>query len=142
MMLMEGFRRWWKEHVFPPETPRESRGSKRILVVVPEPALRRLLQVNLERQGYCVLVAEGGMEAQALVEQERPELIVFDCALPDLDLRNFLSPLRTVAALRSVHLVALASRARDGVTFRGWSDSGIDCYLFKPVNPMELIAFV
>ena len=57
----------------------------RILVVDDEPAIRRLLRITLEAEGYTVLDARTGREAVDQVAAHRPELIILDLGLPDLD---------------------------------------------------------
>ena len=57
----------------------------RVLVVDDEPAIRRLLHLTLEAHGYAVAEAESGHEALAVAAAWKPDIIVLDLGLPDID---------------------------------------------------------
>ena len=59
--------------------------KKKILVIDDEPGIRGLLAMMLERKGYAVLLAEDGREGLDLFRRERPDLIVLDLKMPDID---------------------------------------------------------
>src|SRR5512141_2052143 len=115
--------------------------AKRILVVDDEKHIVRLVQVNLERQGYEVVTANDGKEALEKVESERPDLVVLDVMMPYMDGFEVLQNLRRNPSTRDIPVIMLTAKAQDQDVFRGWQ-SGVDCYLTKPFNPMELISFV
>lgn len=114
---------------------------KKILAVDDEKHIVRLVQVNLERQGYEVVTANDGREALEKVEAESPDLVVLDVMMPYMDGFEVLQNLRRNASTRDIPVIMLTAKAQDADVFRGWQ-SGVDCYLTKPFNPMELIAFV
>jgi two-component system, OmpR family, alkaline phosphatase synthesis response regulator PhoP len=114
---------------------------KKILAVDDEKHIVRLVQVNLERQGYEVVTANDGKEALQKVEEENPDLIVLDVMMPYMDGFEVLQNLRRNPATREIPVIMLTAKAQDADVFRGWQ-SGVDCYLTKPFNPMELISFV
>ena len=115
--------------------------AKKILAVDDERHIVRLVQVNLERQGYEVVTAYDGKEALEKVEAESPDLIVLDVMMPYMDGFEVLQNLKRNASTRDIPVIMLTAKAQDSDVFRGWQ-SGVDCYLTKPFNPMELIAFV
>ena len=114
---------------------------KKILAVDDEKHIVRLVQVNLERQGYEVVTASDGKEALEMVEQENPDLVVLDVMMPYMDGFEVLQNLRRNPSTREIPVIMLTAKAQDADVFRGWQ-SGVDCYLTKPFNPMELISFV
>ena len=114
---------------------------KKILAVDDEKHIVRLVQVNLERQGYEVITAYDGKEALQKVEEERPDLVVLDVMMPYMDGFEVLQTLRRNPSTRDIPVIMLTAKAQDADVFRGWQ-SGVDCYLTKPFNPMELISFV
>jgi len=59
--------------------------ARKILAVDDEKHIVRLVQVNLERQGYEVVTANDGKEALEKVESERPDLVVLDVMMPYMD---------------------------------------------------------
>jgi two-component system alkaline phosphatase synthesis response regulator PhoP len=115
--------------------------TKKILAVDDERHIVRLVQVNLERQGYEVVTAFDGKEALEKVESENPDLIVLDVMMPYMDGFEVLQNLKKNQSTRDIPVIMLTAKAQDADVFRGWQ-SGVDCYLTKPFNPMELIAFV
>jgi len=115
--------------------------NKKILAVDDERHIVRLVQVNLERQGYEVVTAFDGKEALEKVESENPDLIVLDVMMPYMDGFEVLQNLKKNQSTRDIPVIMLTAKAQDADVFRGWQ-SGVDCYLTKPFNPMELIAFV
>jgi two-component system, OmpR family, alkaline phosphatase synthesis response regulator PhoP len=115
--------------------------AKKILAVDDERHIVRLVQVNLERQGYEVVTAYDGKEALEKVEAESPDLIVLDVMMPYMDGFEVLQNLKRNPSTREIPVIMLTAKAQDADVFRGWQ-SGVDCYLTKPFNPMELIAFV
>lgn len=115
--------------------------AKRILVVDDERHIVRLVQVNLERAGYEVVTAFDGKEAVGKVKDVKPDLIVCDVMMPYMDGFEVLRTIRADPETREIPFIMLTAKAQDADIFRGWS-SGVDAYLTKPFNPMELLAFV
>ncbi|HZO89686.1 MAG TPA: response regulator [Chthonomonadaceae bacterium] len=114
---------------------------KKILAVDDERHIVRLVQVNLERAGYQVVTAFDGKEALEKVAAEHPDLVVLDVMMPYMDGFEVLQHLRKDPNTRDLPVIMLTAKAQDADVFRGWQ-SGVDCYLTKPFNPMELIVFV
>ncbi len=115
--------------------------SKKILAVDDERHIVRLVQVNLQRAGYDVVTAFDGKEALEKIKTENPDLVVLDVMMPYMDGFEVLQTLRKDPATRELPVIMLTAKAQDADVFRGWQ-SGVDCYLTKPFNPMELISFV
>lgn len=114
---------------------------RKILAVDDEKHIVRLVQVNLERQGYEVVTANDGKEALQKVDDERPDLVVLDVMMPYMDGFEVLQNLRRNPSTRDIPVIMLTAKAQDADVFKGWQ-SGVDCYLTKPFNPMELLSFV
>jgi len=113
---------------------------KKILTVDDERHIVRLVQVTLERAGYQVVVAFDGKEALKKVDSERPDLIVLDVMMPYMDGFEVLKQLKSNPATKDIPVIMLTAKAQDADVFRGWA-SGVDLYLTKPFNPMELLTF-
>lgn len=114
---------------------------KHILAVDDERYIRRLVEVNLQRAGYRVSTAEDGQEALERIQSERPDMVVLDVMMPRQDGFAVLKTLKSDPSTADIPIVMLTAKAQDADIFRGWQ-SGADCYLTKPFNPMELLAFV
>jgi two-component system, OmpR family, KDP operon response regulator KdpE len=108
-----------------------------ILVVDDEPPIRRLLRTSLGAQGYRVLEAETGRAALDLLERDRPEVVLLDLGLPDLDGLEVIRRVR--GAGRKVPIVVLSSRGDERGKVQAL-DIGAEDYVTKPFSMAELVA--
>jgi two-component system, OmpR family, alkaline phosphatase synthesis response regulator PhoP len=115
--------------------------GKTILAVDDERSIVRLVQVNLERQGYNVVTAFDGKEAMEKIAASRPDMVVIDVMMPYMDGFTVLQELRKDPATRDLPVIMLTAKAMDSDVFTGYK-YGADCYLTKPFNPGELLNFV
>jgi two-component system, OmpR family, alkaline phosphatase synthesis response regulator PhoP len=113
----------------------------RILAVDDEPNIIRLIEVNLTRHGYQVETANNGVQALEKIRASRPDLVVSDVMMPEMDGFELLSSIRRDPALESLPVIMLTAKAGDKDVLGGYS-RGADMYLTKPFNPAELLAFV
>ena len=112
--------------------------SHKVLVVDDEPAITDLLEYNLQRNGYQVIVARDGREALRLARADHPDLIVLDLMLPELDGLDVCRELRRESTVPIIMLTA-----RDGEVDRVVGlELGADDYVTKPFSVRELIARV
>lgn len=107
-----------------------------ILVVDDEPGILRAVRTVLDRRGFQVHEAETGMEALASYKRERPDLILLDLGLPDIE---GLEVIRQVRATSNVPIVVLSVREAEQDKVRAL-DLGADDYLIKPFGIEELLA--
>lgn len=115
--------------------------AAKILVCDDERYIVRLIQVNLEKQGYQVVTAFDGKEGLEKVKSEKPNLVVLDVMMPYMDGFEVLKHLKRDAETESLPVIMLTAKAQDRDVFEGYS-YGADMYLTKPFNPQELISFV
>src|SRR5262245_54308783 len=113
----------------------------RILAVDDEPNIVRLIQVNLERHGYQVETANNGAQALVKIRANRPDLLVSDVMMPEMDGFELLSTIRRDPVLQDLPIIMLTAKAQDANVMEGYS-RGADMYLTKPFNPQELLQFV
>ena len=110
-----------------------------ILVVEDEPAIQELIAVNLEHAGHQVLRAANVPEAEALVREVLPDLVLLDWMLPGPPGVNFARQLRTDQRTKDIPIIMLTARAQEQDTVAGL-ESGADDYVTKPFSPRELLA--
>jgi DNA-binding response OmpR family regulator len=110
-----------------------------ILLVDDEPHILELAQLYLERENYQVLTAVDGRAALESVEHNRPDLMVLDLMLPEIDGLDVCRELR--ARQDPVAILMLTARDEDIDKILGL-ELGADDYLTKPFNPRELVARV
>jgi len=113
----------------------------KILVCDDERHIVRLIQVNLERQGYQVVTAFDGKEGLEKVRAEKPDLCVLDVMMPYMDGFEVLKSIRRDPETENLPVIMLTAKAQDKDVFEGYH-YGADMYLTKPFNPMELVTFV
>lgn len=106
------------------------------LVVDDEIQIRRLLKRALEEEGYKVLLADTGGEGLTQASTHRPDIVILDLGLPDMDGTAVLRQLRTHS---SVPVLILSVREAEE-TIVGALDGGADDYLTKPFRTGELLA--
>ena len=111
--------------------------ARRILVVDDEPRITDLVAMALRYEGFEVATAGTGREAQRAVEEFRPELIVLDVMLPDLD--GFALTERLKAARVQAPILFLTARDAVEDKVRGLTLGGDD-YMTKPFSLEELVA--
>lgn len=112
-----------------------------ILVVEDEDALATLLQYNLEKEGYAVLLAGDGEEAMVSVDEQLPDLIVLDWMLPKVSGIEVCRRLRQKPETRNVPIIMMTARGEESDRIRGL-DTGADDYVVKPISMSELAARV
>ncbi len=110
-----------------------------ILVVEDEDALSTLLQYNLDKEGYDVVVAADGEEALTLVSEKLPDLVVLDWMLPKVSGIEVCRRLRQRSESRNVPIIMLTARGEESDRIRGL-DTGADDYVVKPFAMSELSA--
>ncbi len=112
--------------------------SDLILVVDDEPKIARLARDYLEKNGYRVLTAGDGQSALTTARREKPDLIVLDLMLPNIDGREVCKIIRRESDVPIIMLTALAEEV-DQIT---GLEIGADDYITKPFSPRALVARV
>jgi two-component system KDP operon response regulator KdpE len=108
----------------------------RILVIDDEAAVRRFLKIGLEAEGYVYLEAATGKNGLVVAATQRPDLVILDLGLPDVD---GLTVLKTLREWSTVPIIVLT--VRDAETDKvALLDAGADDYLTKPFSVPELLA--
>ncbi|MGH2407028.1 MAG: response regulator transcription factor, partial [Candidatus Limnocylindrales bacterium] len=109
-----------------------------VLVADDEPRIRKLVSIALAEEGFCVVSASGGEEALTLAEEVRPDIVLLDIVMPDLDGIEVMRQLRERRPVPVILLTAKGSTADKAMGL----DLGADDYVAKPFHPDELAARV
>lgn len=113
--------------------------TKTVMIVDDEERLRSLVRTYLEREGYRVLTASNGREALRLTRTEKPDLIILDVMMPEMDGYDYLRQHR--AENLSGAIIMLTARVDDADAVLGL-ELGADDYVTKPFSPRVLVARV
>ncbi len=112
-----------------------------ILIVDDTPHNLQVAGEILGRQGYGIALAQGGSEALAFVENNKPDLILLDIMMPEIDGFRVCQTLKENIETRSIPVIFLTARAQVEDIVKGFELGGAD-YLVKPFNDRELVARV
>jgi DNA-binding response OmpR family regulator len=114
---------------------------KRIAIVEDEAELASLIDYNLTRHGYETQVLNGSKGTLKSLEQHKPDLVVLDVMLPDIDGFELCRQIRQSAVLSRTPVLFLTARSDEVDRVLGLEIGGDD-YMTKPFSPRELIARV
>lgn len=114
----------------PPQRPR-------IIVAEDNPDLLQLMQRRLTRRGYEVLCARDGLEALAMIRAERPDAVVLDWVMPEMQGHHVCQAVKEDEELAGIPVLMLTARATEADVVGGF-EHGADDFLTKPFDIDEL----
>ena len=112
---------------------------KRILIVEDEQPIREMVMFALANAGYEVLEAADARQAQAIIAERLPDLVLLDWMLPGVSGIDFARRLKKEELTRELLVIMLTARAEEEDKVQGL-ESGADDYITKPFSPRELVA--
>lgn len=115
--------------------------AERILIVDDDVDSLKLIGLMLQRNGYDVLVANAGHPALAKAETERPDLIILDVMMPDMDGLEVCRRLRGNQTTQDIPIIMFTAKTLIDDKVKGF-EAGADDYLTKPTHPAELASRV
>lgn len=110
--------------------------NRTILAIEDELPIRRFLKTSIVSEGYQFLEAKTGQEGLEIIRDNKPDVILLDLGLPDIDGINIIKNLRTWI---SIPIIILSARDQESDKVKAL-DSGADDYLSKPFSVVELHA--
>lgn len=110
----------------------------KILVVDDEALLVKGIRFNLQSDGFQVISGSSGLDAVRLTREEKPDLVILDVMMPQLD---GLTACKKIREFSTVPIILLTAKTEDADKLTGF-DAGADDYLTKPFNILELKARV
>lgn len=113
----------------------------KILLVDDEPDILEIVGYNLSTEGYQVITANNGLEGVRKAEKERPQLIILDVMMPEMDGIEACEKIRQLPELKDVVITFLTARGEDYSQLAGF-DAGADDYITKPIKPKVLMSRV
>jgi DNA-binding response OmpR family regulator len=112
--------------------------TQTILVVDDEPEIVKLVRAYLEEAGYRVTTARNGREALLVTRHEKPDLIILDLTMPEMDGLEFTRRLRQE---KNTPIIMLTARVEETDRIIGL-EMGADDYVTKPFSPREIVSRV
>lgn len=114
---------------------------KKILIVEDEADIAQLVKLYLEKEGFHTNVAKSGVEALKLVKSERPDLLILDLMIPEIDGIEVCKKIRNAPDTALLPIIMLTAKAEESDTIVGL-ELGADDYVTKPFSPKVLLARV
>lgn len=112
---------------------------KKIIVIDDEGDIRDLLSYNLKKEGFDVHTAENGKQGLALIIEHKPDLVLLDVMMPEMDGIEVCDSIRKTTGMEDVLICFLTARNEDYSQIAGL-DAGADDYISKPIKPRVLIS--
>lgn len=116
-------------------------GQPAILLVEDDPSQREVLSYNLAAEGFAVALATTGAEAELIVAETPPDVILLDWMLPELSGIELCRRLKARAETRGIPVIMISARGEEVDRVRGL-ETGADDYVVKPYSMVELMARV
>ncbi|MCX7550993.1 response regulator [Xanthomarina sp. F2636L] len=113
----------------------------KILLVDDEPDILEIIGYNLSKEGYQIITAENGIKAIKKAKKEKPQLIILDVMMPEMDGIEACENIRKNPELNNTLITFLTARGEDYSQVAGF-DAGADDYITKPIKPKLLISKV
>ena len=111
----------------------------KVLLVDDEQDILVLLKYNLEKEDFLVQTASNGREGIEVAKEFKPDIIVLDVMMPEMDGIETCLELRQIPDLKNVLITFLTARGEDYSQIAGF-DSGADDYITKPIKPRVLVS--
>jgi len=115
--------------------------KKRILIVDDELSILVPIKYLLEKNDYMVLLAQSGKDALNSIATAKPDLVLLDIMLPDLDGYEIFQKIRENPAWDDIKVIYLTARNREVDIAKGFN-LGVDAYITKPFSNADLLARV
>jgi DNA-binding response OmpR family regulator len=113
----------------------------RILVVDDDPVILRLIEVNLDLEGFDVVTASRGEDAIVKAAKTKPDLILLDLMMPEMSGWELADRLQKQKESSGIPIVFLSARTQDDDRRRG-EELGVAGYVTKPFDPADLVATI
>jgi len=115
---------------------------KCILCVEDEPEMIDLIRLILGRRGFEVKGANGGVEGLKMIHQEKPDLVLLDLMMPDMDGWEVYQQIKADEKIRDTPVIVVTAKAQSIDKVLGLHIAKVDDYIAKPFQPQELLASV
>ena len=116
--------------------------GKMILCIEDEPQMIDLIKLILETKGYEVLGAEGGQQGLDLMRTEKPDLILLDLMMPEMDGGDVFHHMKEEVELRDMPVIVVTAKAAPIDKVLWINVAKVDDYVTKPFGPRELVESV
>jgi DNA-binding response OmpR family regulator len=111
---------------------------RRVVCVEDEPEMIDLIQLILSRKGFEVIGADGGKKGLELIRAEKPDLVLLDLMMPDMDGWEVYQQMKSDSELQHIPVIVVTAKAQSIDKVLGLHIAKVDDYIPKPFSPQEL----
>jgi len=112
---------------------------KKLVYIEDEPEMIDLVELILNRHGFDVHGAHGGIEGLELVRRELPDLVLLDLMMPDMDGWDVYQQMKSEDVTRNIPVIVVTAKAQSIDKVLGLHIAKVDDYIAKPFSPQELL---
>lgn len=112
---------------------------KKIVYIEDDIEMTYLIKMILERKGYEIITTNNGLEGFELVEKERPDLVLLDLMMPEIDGWDIFQQLRSNKKTENIPVIVISAKAQPIDKVLGLQVAKVNNYVGKPFKPQELI---
>ena len=116
--------------------------AKQVIYIEDEQEMIDLVSLILSRKGYVVTGANGGRDGLNLVRQQRPDLVLLDLMMPDMDGWEVYQQMKADEKLRQIPVIVITAKAQSIDKVLGLHIAKVDDYISKPFSPQDLLESV
>lgn len=113
--------------------------QKRVVCIEDEPEMIDLVKLILSRKGFIVTGANGGREGLEAIERDRPDLVLLDLMMPDMDGWEVYQQMKANEAMKTIPVIVVTAKAQSIDKVLGLHIAKVDDYITKPFGPQELL---
>jgi two-component system response regulator VicR len=113
--------------------------AKTVVYIEDDPEIIDLVTLILARRGFRVKGAHGGRPGLNLVEQEKPDLILLDLMMPDMDGWDVYQQIKSRETIKNIPVIVITAKAQAIDRVLGLHIAKVDDYICKPFRPQELL---
>jgi DNA-binding response OmpR family regulator len=113
--------------------------KKKVVCIEDEPEMIDLIKLILGRKGFVVSGANGGREGLAAIERDKPDLVLLDLMMPDIDGWEVYQQMKAHEELKSIPVIVVTAKAQSIDKVLGLHIAKVDDYITKPFGPQELL---
>ncbi|HHY88176.1 MAG TPA: response regulator [Chloroflexi bacterium] len=120
----------------------DTENSPRIIYIEDDPEMIELVHIILNRRGFKVKGAQWGRQGVDMVQQDRPDLVLLDLMMPDLDGWDVYHQLKANPDTQDIPIIVISAKSQPIDRVLGLQIAKVDDYVSKPFSPHELISSV
>lgn len=113
--------------------------KKKVVCVEDEPEMIDLVKLILSRRGFEVIGAMGGREGLEAIKRERPDLVLLDLMMPDMDGWEVYQQMKSSDVMKAIPVIVVTAKAQSIDKVLGLHIAKVDDYITKPFGPQELL---